>query len=225
MGFLCLHIRRFLCYTAKNSKICLIQFCCFNLSPRGDGNERTPLHDAPGKSFNLSPRGDGNHIKRYHAMPSFHQGFNLSPRGDGNHMLDRYGRRWIAFQLIPARGRKHDNLCRAPLRSWFQLIPARGRKQTAKCMDCPWNQVATYPREGTETVQRLRRSFRAMVATYPREGTETFSLLRLPCSFCWLQLIPARGRKRIPVIMFPTVKRCNLSPRGDGNCSASSFVR
>ena len=127
-GFLCLHIRRFLCYTAKNSKIVSCSFavatypregtetakpgsaegygCGCNLSPRGDGNIRRAGLKVDHVSCNLSPRGDGNPATEATALPRRFR-CNLSPRGDGN------------FDAIH-----------------IQISP-----------HC----VATYPREGTET--------------------------------------------------------------------------
>ena len=172
-GFLCLHIRRFLCYTAKNSKIVSYSFAVATY-PR-EGTETSDMK-------------------------------NLCPQ--------------VQLQLIPARGRKRCPCHDLPSRRELQLIPARGRKLRRvailneipnRCNLSPRGdgnffiaaisstclEVATYPREGTETDGWPVECVASWnVATYPREGTETALYPLSTGRALWLQLIPARGRKR-----------------------------
>ena len=145
MGFLLAHSAAFVLY-CKKQQGCLVQFCCCNLSPRGDGNHVVMFGFLTVVGCNLSPRGDGNLngqslrlellVATYPregtetptTMMAITKGCNLSPRGDGNP------------HLRPFHNRNH---------------------------------VATYPREGTETSHRAFVTSGLGVATYPREGTET----------------------------------------------------
>ena len=77
--------------------------------------------------------------------------FNLSPQGDGNEQLHAVKNGLLAFQLIPARGRK-------PLDASHGGVPLT---------------ISTYPRKGTETgSSHLQRKI-YKISTYPRKGTET----------------------------------------------------
>ena len=149
MGFLLAHSAAFVLY-CKKQQGCLVQFCCCNLSPRGDGKHTLTILVILFSCCNLSPRGDGNRVDGRKYVGS--QGrCNLSPRGDGNTRGRSSPSSTIPLQLIPARGRKHRLLCvQFPLPAMLQLIPARGRKQLPVVIH-PAFQVATYPREGTET--------------------------------------------------------------------------
>ena len=106
MGFLLAHSAAFVLY-CKKQQGCLVQFCCCNLSPRGDGNTasagaRLRVHIATypregtetcracreflSKRLQLIPaRGR----KRFIVLSSLYQiRCNLSPRGDGNSQDD-----------------------------------------------------------------------------------------------------------------------------------------
>ena len=52
-------------------------------------------------------------------------------------------------------------------------------------------------------------------AAYPREGTVTYFTAVLDV-VAPMQLIPARGRLRLPSKQLPFREGCSLSPRGDG---------
>ena len=82
--------------------------------------------------YNLSPQGDGN---KYILSYSFSfQNYNLSPQGDGNTLVVTLASNARRLQLIPARGRKHDD--------------ARDGRTHAV--------ITTYPRKGTETGSQLK---------------------------------------------------------------------
>ena len=85
---------------------CIVQFCCCNLSPRGDGN-----YLAVKKCRCESP-----------------EGCNLSPRGDGNLRLFST-RRPPAVAIYPREGTETCPWYQSTSPAWLQFIPARGRKQ------------------------------------------------------------------------------------------------
>ena len=58
--------------------------------------------------FNLSPQGDGNIFPL--SLIETLTDFNLSPQGDGNFDLDDFLTVAVTFQLIPARGRKPNQI-------------------------------------------------------------------------------------------------------------------
>ena len=146
------------------------------------------------------------------------------------------------LQLIPARGRKlgrvghqanvlvvatypregTETSCLKPpaLSLALQLIPARGRKLIAPKRPLEKISCNLSPR-GDGNVYNNHARACANVATYPREGTETPQSSRMQSVLAQLQLIPARGRKRLSLHQFLNryTQRCNLSPRGDGNSS------
>ena len=100
----------------------------------------------------------------------------------------------------------------------FQLIPARGRKH-----EHPTNlnrniNISTYPRKGTETRNESKPNTVQPISTYPRKGTETSMGFAAFASKLIFQLIPARGRKRHRQSYHSSESyNFNLSPQGDGN--------
>ena len=99
------------------------------------------------------------------------------------------------FQLIPARGRKHDVFRDINLLHGFQLIPARGRKPHSDGRilgELP--QFQLIPARGRKLHPIDSCIADPHISTYPRKGTETkrsiFILL-----ITLFQLIPARGQK------------------------------
>ena len=108
----------------------LEQLCYFNLSPQGDGNHKGLNNMAKCARFQLIPA-RGRKLRVHAQLWHSHADFNLSPQGDGNmdlsdpieqpHSISTYPRKGaetlgcvehiatsILFQLIPARGRKHQ---------------------------------------------------------------------------------------------------------------------
>ena len=130
---------------------CIVQFCCCNSSPRGDGNGESGENSIGHNGCNSSPRGDGNILfalfgcqgsLRCNSSPrgdgnclaslpasEQSQGCNSSPRGDGNDQPSRLSRTSTTLQFIPARGRKLIGREELLIGAGLQFIPARGRKQ------------------------------------------------------------------------------------------------
>ena len=126
-GFMLAHSAVFVLY-CKKQQGCLIQFCCCNLSPRGDGNRTSRLVVYQRPRCNLSPRGDGNlgDAERGRLVLA---SCNLSPRGDGNlRSKPLYAFMLLRCNLSP-RGDGNQTVSGFMLRdTLLQLIPARGRK-------------------------------------------------------------------------------------------------
>ena len=155
-GVLCLHIRRFLCYTAKSSKVVSYSFA---------------VATYPREGTEISGNSQIEGIKPLQLIPA---------RGRKNQRRKRaYAYPILPLQLIPARGRKHGRACGVlggkvatyPCEGTetlmlaaslcihaLQLIPARGRKRFAGFPQVD-SRVATYPREGTETASLSRTVF------------------------------------------------------------------
>ena len=191
-----------------------MQFCCCNLSPRGDGNLLHIAQKFPLFCCNLSPRGDGNAqlviegdkaaavaiypregtetpVGHYHQKGVYR--CNLSPRGDGNRNGDNL--HFVALVAIyPREGTETKRSFSAFILLRLQFIPARGRKHRCSFMKSVLKGCNLSPR-GDGNWMSLRTCKMFWVAIYPREGTETMSS-------------PSRFSSRIC---------CNLSPRGDGN--------
>ena len=172
MGFLCLHIRRFLCYTAKNSKIVSYSFAVATY-PREGTETRQKKALMQWVSLQLIPaRGRKPNDTR---TPRTAKSCNLSPRGDGNIRFTRLLATDLKVATYPREGTETALYPLSTGRAlWLQLIPARGRKPS--CLPVFFVQC--------------------FVATYPREGTETSRLSNQSARSLSLQLIPARGRKR-----------------------------
>ena len=97
--------------------------------------------------------------------------FNLSPQGDGNgcHLVDLLT--LLPFQLIPARGRKHDVFRDINLLHGFQLIPARGRKHIGLCLARPLADFNLSPQgDGNGSISSMLTS--TTISTYPRKGAK-----------------------------------------------------
>ena len=174
-GVLCLHIWRFLCYTAKSSKVVSYSFAVATYPREGTETSVVSIHLFT-VSLQLIPA-RGRKL-RAHILYFCDCRCNLSPRGDGNHRLCSILHGDVVLQLIPARGRKPVFDFHLDRRHLLQLIPARGRKLFCFAV-CRGRHVATYPREGTETKDLLKKFCIAPVATYPREGTETIWMIAL----------------------------------------------
>ena len=189
-GVLCLHIRRFLCYTAKSSKVVSYSFAVATYPREGTETESAAVHEAhpglqlipargrkllifaftiSGAGCNLSPRGDGNPSRRTIGWTT--GSCNLSPRGDGN---DDPAFLKLAHARCNLSPRGDGNLMGSLYTTLYtlQLIPARGRKHPTRMV-----------------VDKLLRC-----SLSPRGDGNS----------------PATPRLRV-------LNRCNLSPRGDGN--------
>ena len=127
----------------------LEQLCYFNLSPQGDGN-----------FFMLISMGLGDD-------------FNLSPQGDGNGKHDSSSANTSRFQLIPARGRKHDVRDDFSAHELFQLIPARGRKPLYNDISIQGRAHFNLSPQGDGNQSRGTSAGATGISTYPRKGTET----------------------------------------------------
>ena len=193
-GFLCLHIRRLLCYTAKNSKIVSYSFAVATY-PR-EGTETNTANGISLKMFQLQliPARGRKHIclnqtGRYIDVATY-------PREGTETCSARAISPGAWLQLIPARGRKQNSPRFRTYREPLQLIPARGRKQFQIQAFFLSTMLQLIPARGRKLDLLQLGRIVVLVATYPREGTETSLLIIAgqPCSI-----------------------RCNLSPRGDGN--------
>ena len=128
MGFLLAHSAVFVLY-CKKQQGCLIQFCCCNLSPRGDGNSGK-IYSETGMGLQFIPaRG-----RKQRGVSELHQASEL--------------------QLIPARGRKCVGL-RSQQRQCCCNLSPRGDGNVNHHLDDRLKLVATYPREGTETLSGI----------------------------------------------------------------------
>ena len=107
---------------------CIVQFCCCNSSPRGDGNGESGENSIGHNGCNSSPRGDGNILFALFGCQGSLR-CNSSPRGDGNDQPSRLSRTSTTLQFIPARGRKLIGREELLIGAGLQFIPARGRKQ------------------------------------------------------------------------------------------------
>ena len=99
------------------------------------------------------------------------------------------------FQLIPARGRKLNDVAADVNLLQFQLIPVRGRK--------PWTLVFSFPG--------------CVISTYPRKGTKTepqWEYQVLPEDF---NLSPQGDGNVSHQLRRRVDADFNLSPQGDGN--------
>ena len=104
MGFFMLAYSAVFVLYCKKQQDCLIQFCCCNLSPRGDGNN------------GMQPAPDMAVVATY-------------PREGTETNYCRPQSGWKdKLQLIPARGRKQYIIFTFKFKKPLQLIPARGRK-------------------------------------------------------------------------------------------------
>ena len=119
----------------------------FNSPPRGDENSSVSLSMVIMPYFNSPPRGDEN-IEDSPVLAD-KPNFNSPPRGDEN--------------VVIAIQRKF---------SAFQLTPARGRKRYADTCQCG-AEISTHPREGTKTRYARARMGGRGISTHPREGTKT----------------------------------------------------
>ena len=136
------------------------------------------------------------------------------------------------MQLNPARGRKPmQNLAQAPngLLGLCSSTP-RGdgnRSLTPVSKACVIAVVyAAQPREGTETHELLRRILHrdaiGLCSSTPRGDGNKHRLCEIRYSqYRFMQLNPARGRKRVRVdghtITLAHRGLCSSTPRGDGN--------
>ena len=180
-----------------------MQFCCCNLSPRGDGNNRGDLSKRQIFPVAIYPR-EGTETMRTMSSHTLSSVAIYPREGTETSSPSASGGKWgKSLQFIPARGRKqfqnptshHRCGCNLSPRGdgnppinitgfvairRLQFIPARGRKPVHINAHVQYLIVAIYPREGTETVQ-------SHVFTSSRQH------------------------------------RCNLSPRGDGNVERQRF--
>ena len=216
-----------------------MQFCCCNLSPRGDGNHAKrnsiplqPLQFIPARGRKLSshslfsfriqvaiyPREGTETFFTENMYRLDGCGCNLSPRGDGN--IKNYSKQHIRFGCnLSPRGDGNAKMVPLTIKQLkLQFIPARGRKQNGFCRAHGIRSCNLSPRGDGNSIR-------------PRDVH----------GYAMLQFIPARGRKPThqhhwfcrhpPVAIYPREGTetcshqrarsipdcCNLSPRGGGN--------
>ena len=175
-----------------------MQFCCCNLSPRGDGNffgmafsivsALTPLQFIPARGRKLVPKSSYRSDIKLQFIPargrklhcllcislSASIGCNLSPRGDGNPASFRNGDNLHVVAIYPREGTETVQFSRFLALASVAIYPREGTETNLELLTpASSGAVAIYPREGTETCCCMRQHGRLSVAIYPREGTET----------------------------------------------------
>ena len=100
------------------------------------------------------------------------------------------------FQLIPARGRKLNDVAADVNLLQFQLIPVRGRKPWTLVFSFPGCVISTYPRKGTETQDHDNQGQNDGISTYPRKGTET-SAISLDGEWMPILTYPRKGTETL----------------------------
>ena len=118
---------------------------------------------------------------------------NLSPRGDGNIHRPRPSILMPRCNLSP---RGDGNAGKQPLRVEYA--------------------VAIYPREGTETSADHRRRTSRKLQFIPARGRKPQVSSRVPICI-HVAIYPREGTETVSGIFRAQTRRCNLSPRGDGN--------
>ena len=192
-----------------------MQFCCCNLSPRGDGNHAKrnsiplqPLQFIPARGRKLSshslfsfriqvaiyPREGTETFFTENMYRLDGCGCNLYPRGDGS--IKNYSKQHIRFGCnLSPRGDGNAKMVPLTIKQLkLQFIPARGRKQNGFCRAHGIRSCNLSPRGDGNSIR-------------PRDVH----------GYAMLQFIPARGRKQRGDAAGGKRVRCNLSPRGDGN--------
>ena len=171
-----------------------MQFCCCNLSPRGDGNVvvrgavwsngillqfipargRKPSHQPSRPSpyrLQFIPARGRKHFS--HSFTSKDSRCNLSPRGDGNLRSLKTGNKLRQLQFIPARGRKLQKQLAELVQLGCNLSPRGDGNRNGDNLHFVALRCNLSPRGDGNREKRGAGKISLRVAIYPREGTET----------------------------------------------------